>query len=337
MRSGLRAAFGLVLVLHGLGNAVLPMRGVDAVAPGVWAPAFTVLYAVAIVGFVAAGLGVLGIHPLRYLVIPATAIASIGSLFGYARLADTDLWPGVVLSLMLPIGAIAWAAYPAPHAVERRSLFRRRAADLAGIAFLAWIIAAAVLWPWTRTWGSEPSDWMMPLPGDRSPRAPAMEILHGVTIEAPPAAVWPWLVQLGQDRAGFYSYERLERLFGVDVRNVRDIRPEWQRRSAGDQVHATQPDYLGGIFGERPGWTVDLVDPDRAMVLRYWGAFVLAPYDQGRTRFLIRSTISNPEIPVLAAAVNLTAFELPHFIMQRRMMLNIKELAEDEPRRRSAR
>ena len=48
----------------------------------------------------------------------------------------------------------------------------------------------------------------------------------------------------------------------------------------------------------------------------------------GRTRFLIRSQISNEQIPAWAAAINFTAFELPHFIMQRRMMLNIKELAE---------
>jgi len=63
-------------------------------------------------------------------------------------------------------------------------------------------------------------------------------------------------------------------------------------------------------------------------VLEGWGAFVLVPDVRGGTRFLIRSTVSNERIPVWAAALNLTAFELPHFIMQRRMMLRIKELAE---------
>lgn len=81
-------------------------------------------------------------------------------------------------------------------------------------------------------------------------------------------------------------------------------------------------------WGERPGWMVDVVEPNHALVLRYWGAFVLEPAANGGTRFLIRSTISNPEIPVWAASVNFIAFELPHFIMQRRMMLSIKELAE---------
>ena len=168
----------------------------------------------------------------------------------------------------------------------------------------------------------------MALPGDRTARTPRFEILHAVSIDAPPHEVWRWLVQLGQDRAGFYSYERLERLFGVDVHNVAEIRSEWQTRDAGDFVPATQNGYLGGLFGDRPGWTVDLVDRNRAMVLRYWGAFVLVPDGLGGTRFLIRSTISNDRIPAWAAALNFTAFELPHFIMQRRMMLNIKALTE---------
>jgi hypothetical protein len=114
----------------------------------------------------------------------------------------------------------------------------------------------------------------------------------------------------------------------VDVHNVHELRPEWQQRQAGDFVRAAQPDYLGGLFGDRVGWTVDAAEPGHALVLRYWGAFVLEPTADGRTRFLIRSTISNERIPAWAAAINFTAFELPHFIMQRRMMLNIKALAE---------
>jgi hypothetical protein len=64
------------------------------------------------------------------------------------------------------------------------------------------------------------------------------------------------------------------------------------------------------------------------MVLENRGAFVLMPTPDGRTRFLIRSTMSNPQIHVWGAAVNLTAFQLPHFIMQRKMMLTIKALSE---------
>jgi hypothetical protein len=191
------------------------------------------------------------------------------------------------------------------------------------------VIATATLWPWHRTWGAAPYEWSLTLPGDRVPRTPQFEILHAVTIDAPPSAVWPWLVQIGHDRAGFYSYDWLERAFLADIHNVHELRPEWQTRAAGDRVYATQAGYFGGVFGNRPGWTVTRVDPPEALVLENWGAFVLLPTPDGRTRFLIRSTISNGRIPVWAAALNLTAFELPHFVMQRKMMLTIKALAEE--------
>ena len=61
------------------------------------------------------------------------------------------------------------------------------------------------------------------------------EVLHAVTIDAPRATVWAWLVELGQDRAGFSSYDWLERVFGADIRNVNEIRREWQTRRAGDR------------------------------------------------------------------------------------------------------
>ena len=142
----------------------------------------------------------------------------------------------------------------------------------------------------------------MTLPGDRAPRIPAFEILHAVSIDAPPHAVWQCLVQLGQDRAGFYSYDGLERMVGADVHNVFELRPEWQTRRVGDRVCATPEGYLGGLFGTRPGWNVEAADKDRALVLQNWGAFVIQPDGSGRTRLLIRSTTSNRRIPVWAAA-----------------------------------
>jgi hypothetical protein len=64
-------------------------------------------------------------------------------------------------------------------------------------------------------------------------------------------------------------------------------------------------------------------------VLENWGAFVLLPVGDEQTRFIVRSTMSNRRIPVWASALNLVAFQLPHFIMERRMMLTIKALAEE--------
>jgi hypothetical protein len=324
-RTVVRTVLGIALLLHGLGNAVLQLRGVVS-APGHADWAWAATCTLAIVGFVSAGLGLLGVGPLKRLVLPAVIVGGAAALAGVVALRAADLWPGVVLSGVLPLAV--WLTQSRHVTPVPAPTWRNHLGTAVGLAFLGWISASAVLWPWHRSWGTTPQDWSAPLPGDRVPRHPEHEILHAVTVDAPPDAVWRWLVQLGQDRAGFYSYESLERLFGVDIHNIREVRPEWQTRHAGDTIYATQHGYLGGVFGERPGWTVDLVEPNRTLVLRYWGAFILQPVDAGRTRFLIRSTISQPQIPAWAAALNFSAFELPHFIMQRRMMLGIKELAE---------
>jgi hypothetical protein len=140
--------------------------------------------------------------------------------------------------------------------------------------------------------------------------------------------VWAWLVQLGQDRAGFYSYDWLERAIGADVHNVLDIRTEWQTRQEGDVVPAAQRGYLRTFFPNGAGWTVKYLAPGQALVLEDWGAFVLLPTAEGDTRFIIRSTIGHRNLPVWASALNMMTFQLPHFIMQRRMMLTIKRVAE---------
>ena len=323
-----RIGLGFALVFHGLANTVWPLRGIDVAGPGVWMAGVDAIYFGAVVGFVAAGLAVLGVRPLRRLTPWDACVAAACAVLSFAALGDRGLWVGPVLSVALATATIAWsrARWRLSAPVEYR--WWHRAGHAAGFAFLVWVAAAVGLWPHYRTWGATVPEWSLTLPGDHTPRTPQFEILYAVTIDAPPRKVWPWVMQIGQDRAGFYSYDWLERLVGADIHNVTEIRPEWQTRHAGDLVPATQRGYLGGVFGERPGWIVAQVDPGHALVLTNWGAFVLLPEGDGRTRFLIRSTISNARIPAWAAALDMAAFQLPHFIMQRRMMLTIKALAE---------
>jgi hypothetical protein len=269
-----RLVLAVALVAHGLGNAVVALRGVDWIGPGIWSTSIATMYSFAIVGFVAAGLGVLGVRPLRRAATASAAAAAVCSLISLATLQHTDLWTGVVLSLVLPV----WTAFSGRRDERPISSMHprwRAFGDFAGIGLLVWITGSAVIWPITRTWGATEQEWALPLPGDDPVRQEAFELLHAVSIDAPPSAVWPWLIQIGQDRAGFYSYERLERLFGVDIHNVREIRPEWQVRVSGERVPATQAGYAGGLFGDRPGWTVSEVRHNEALVLDGWGAFVL--------------------------------------------------------------
>ncbi len=66
---------------------------------------------------------------------------------------------------------------------------------------------ALVLRPWHRRWGATEEEANRALPGDELVPDPKFHATHAITIEAPPAEVWPWLVQMGQGRGGLYSYE----------------------------------------------------------------------------------------------------------------------------------
>jgi hypothetical protein len=199
------------------------------------------------------------------------------------------------------------------------------------VAFVAYVAIAAIAWPWHRSWGTTETDWRLALPGDPPARTPATELMHGISIDAPDWVVWAWLVQIGQDRAGFYSYDGLERLFGADIHNASELRPEWQTRRAGDLIPATQRGYLGGVlrrFGDPPGWRIAEVIPCRALVLENWGAFAVVPEGPDRSRLLVRSRMGAPDAPVAGAAASFLAFELPHFIMERGMLRGINQRAE---------
>lgn len=336
MALGIVRVLGWLVIAHGLSHAVLPLRGSIALAMLIddWTPVG--LYAVGMVGFVAAGLGLLGLRPLDRAISPLLVLSSGLSLVAIVRFADPTLWFGAACDVSLLLIGL-WRAYGGWPRHPAHGRVWHAAGLTAGVALLLYVAASSVSYPWHRTWGSTRDELEMALPGDPAIRDRAMEIQHAVTIDAPPDEVWAWLVQLGQDRAGFYSYDWLERAIGADIRNVAEIRPQWQSRQVGDFVRAAQRGYLRAFFPDGPGWTVKRVDPGRALVLENWGAFVLLPTPDRDTRFIIRSTISNRQIPIWASVVNMITFQLPHYIMQRRMMLTIKTLAEHRHAMRAAR
>src|SRR6478752_5364750 len=83
---------------------------------------------------------------------------------------------------------------------------------------------------WWRTWGSDPKEAAGSLPGDELVPTPTAIDTRGITIEAPPEAVWPWLVQMGFERAGWYSYDRLD----VRGKSLETIDPKLQALAVGD-------------------------------------------------------------------------------------------------------
>lgn len=330
-----RISFGTFVLLHALGHTVLSLRGELEYPPSTVLAAITVVaFPVALVALFSAGMGILGSRVFRAHVGILMGVGLAASVVALTLGWNESSWWGLALDAGL-VGAFGAARnarvlLPAdtPDARHKPRRARGWIGEAIPCALVAYVAVAALMWPWHRHWGTTPAERRVELPGDRTTRNLNYELMHAVTIAAPPEQVWSWLVQIGQDRAGFYSYDWLERLFLADVHNVYEVRPEWQHRTAGDFVRATPPNYLGGIFGADVGWNVSYVDPGRAMVLANWGAFVLAPAEPGRTRFVIRSSIGAPNAPVWGAGLTFALFELPHFIMERKMMLTIKDCAE---------
>ncbi len=197
-------------------------------------------------------------------------------------------------------------------------------------AFAAYTFAVR---PWFLNWGTTAQERRQPLLGDDAWIGGAVTGTRAVSIEAPPEKVWPWLVQLGQDRAGFYSYSWLENLSLADIHNTLEIRPEWQVRKARDFVRSVKPGYLFGLLKDKDGatgWRVPFVAPDRSMTLKYWGTFALEPAGTGGTRFFARSR-GEPLPGVLGRLLGFWVVDPAHFVMEKKMMTEIKRLAEGRP------
>jgi hypothetical protein len=181
----------------------------------------------------------------------------------------------------------------------------------------------AVLHPWLMNWGSTRDEQAMVLPGDAE--APNRYLTRAITIDAPPAAVWPWLLQIGQDRAGFYSNDYLENLTGANIHNADVIRPEWQVRAVGDKVRMTTPEQTA-IGGDATLLTVRILEPERVYA-DVPGRFVLQPVGDRATRLLLREKL---DIPERSGAMWLI-WDPMHFVMEQRMLQGIKERAEARP------
>jgi hypothetical protein len=196
------------------------------------------------------------------------------------------------------------------------------------LPILAALVAvyASVLHPWLMSWGATPAEVGAALPGDElAPRGSAF-FTRGITIDAPPSAVWPWILQIGQDRGGFYSYTWLENLTGANIHNAGVIHPEWQARAIGDHVPMARPDLLGGRLEGVSHTKIVALEPER-MIADTPGRFVLRPGGTRATRLLVRESIDSQG----PAVTRWLAWDSMHFVMVQRMLRGIKERAEGRP------
>jgi hypothetical protein len=185
-----------------------------------------------------------------------------------------------------------------------------------------------------RRWGATAEEAAGPMPGDELIPEPKWSYTYGITIHAPREDVWPWLAQIGQGRGGFYSYQTLENMFGCRIRNVDHIVPDLQKIEPGDTVR---------LHPSAPPLEVAAVNPPESLVLH--GApsaeqsdgddaavttwqFRLDEASGGTTRLLARGR--NDYGPGGANRLFFGSFPMEPvlFVMSRKMMLRIKQLAE---------
>jgi hypothetical protein len=211
-----------------------------------------------------------------------------------------------------------------------------------GVAAVAAVSAVPVLYAvWIRrrllTWGATRDEITRAWPGDELiPDSNTPDCTMATTLPAPPEQVWPWLVQMGVGRAGWYSWDRLDN--GGKPSADRTV-PEWQDLEVGQRLNVS-PD------GQR--WmTVAVVKPKRALVLRataelpssrsfdprpahlphayldgIWG-FYLQPASGGETR-LVAHTHGRNHPQLLGGAFSLLLGEPSHFIMQTRQFHGLR-------------
>jgi hypothetical protein len=192
--------------------------------------------------------------------------------------------------------------------------------------------------PWYSSWGSSPEE-RQARPALAVSRGLELRELRAVSIQAPAEQVFAWLAQLGQDRAGFYSYDLLENLAGCRMPRIERLEPSLQHWSVGDRLWMYPADELGGagyarLVEYRPG--AALVFETRApgadaqeAPSGLWSLEVRAT--GAASSRLIASGFGSSPPSLVGAAFNRTVFEPMHFAMERRMLKGIARLAEGAP------
>jgi hypothetical protein len=200
---------------------------------------------------------------------------------------------------------------------------RLRQVALVGVAGGAGLLGAylRIIRPWTLRWGATDTEVGRPLPGDRLMTRPGFKATRAITIAARPEHIWPWLVQLGSGRAGWYAIDRID---NAGVPSALTIRPELQDLQVGDLVPM--------VVGQEIGPRVKELEPNRRML--WWdghGEFtwewMLDPLDDQTTRLLCRVQEAYPPL-WSRRMLYAVAASIGDIVMVRKQLRGIRARAE---------
>ena len=208
------------------------------------------------------------------------------------------------------------------------------AAALEGAALMVWhVVATPFIGRRRLRWGTTGTEATDSLPGDELVPTPKWSYTLGIAVDASPEAVWPWIAQIGQGRGGFYTYQTLENLVGCRITNTTQMLPEYQHPAVGDDLY---------LHPTASKLRIEIVDPPNALVLLGSTAdmgveegrgisswhFVVNPGPDGGSRLLTRGRYDYAPDWKSRLAFGRFPLEVISFVMSRKMMLEIKRLAE---------
>jgi hypothetical protein len=202
----------------------------------------------------------------------------------------------------------------------------RRIRIVSGIGLAAGLLVASYpLWrDWCLNWGATPDEAASALRGDELLPAADLVTTKAISIDATPDRVWPWLVQMGSGRAGTYTYDWLENLFGLDMHSAEVILPQFQGLKEGDEFP------IG-----RATLRIETLEPGKLLVtsVRAWHwvrVFRLIP-DGGTTRLVLRNRLAYPGMSRAAQVRHRLVSEPGGLVMESKMLRGIKARAEGDP------
>jgi hypothetical protein len=220
-----------------------------------------------------------------------------------------------------------------------RKWFIRAAITLLAVFATVGVTYHFALRGWCLRWGTTPAEVHATLPGDDLFPVYAGEATHAITIQASSQRVWPWLMQIGQDRSGFYSYTFLENLVGCDMPKVERLMPDWKTRAVGETVWFATPRRFDGkgrmiaaiVLPQRSFVMVSANDWERLQAGKTaqessW-SFTLEPLGDGQSRLIARVRGGKPPT-LLSRAVGRLFWEPMHFVMEQKMLRTIRDLSE---------
>ncbi|MEE9269768.1 MAG: hypothetical protein V3V49_05845 [Candidatus Krumholzibacteria bacterium] len=173
--------------------------------------------------------------------------------------------------------------------------------------------------PWQLTWGATDEEVARRMVGDDIVTNPTFDATRAVTIQATPEEIWPWIIQIGYKKAGFYSWDRLD---NAGIPSAERIIPEYQDLKVGDRIPLSRAEYA----------RVTALEPNRHMLLVFeweesatwaWGIYQTGPR---QSRLVTRLRV---RVESAMARLSLDAFEL---IMMRKCLLGIKRRSESVAR-----